>query len=113
MEKKICEERRETFVPCVDSSLTLVKPLFHLPRKGEGKQTEPYASWCDVFDDDGVAQLKKVLQVCTCVLAWQATELACLYHHNQASLELEILVPMLTAGQRVLMVVNVNHKLST
>ena len=87
---KLCEERLGTFVPCVDSSLALVKPLFHLPHKGEGKQTEPDASWCDVFDDDGVAQLKEVLKVCTCILAWQAIEQVCLHHHNQASLELKV-----------------------
>ena len=45
---------------------------------------------CDVFDDYGIAQLKEVLQMCTCVLAWQTTELDCLHHHNQASLELEV-----------------------
>ena len=50
----------------------------------------PDASWCDIFDDDGVAQLKEVLQVCTCVLACQAIELACLHHRNQASPELKV-----------------------
>jgi hypothetical protein len=29
--------------------------MFRLPRKGEGKQMEPGASLCDVFDDYGVA----------------------------------------------------------
>ena len=52
---KIHEECCETFVPRVDSFLLFVKPLFCLPRKGEGKQMEPDASLCDVFDDDGVA----------------------------------------------------------
>jgi hypothetical protein len=45
---------------------------------------EPYASWCDVFDDDGVAQLQEVLQVCACVLAWQTIELVFLHHRDQA-----------------------------
>jgi hypothetical protein len=53
--EKICEEHRETFIPRVDSSLALVEPLFCLPRKGEGKQMEPDTSWCDIFDDNGVA----------------------------------------------------------
>jgi hypothetical protein len=80
--EKFREEHHETFVPRVDSFLVLVEPLFCLPHEGEGKQTEPDASWCDIFDDDYVAQLKEVLQVCTRILAWQAIELACLYHHD-------------------------------
>jgi hypothetical protein len=59
---------------------------------------ESDASWCDVFDDDGVAQLKEVWQVCTCVFAWQATELAHLYHRNQASPEPKVYSVVLTAG---------------
>jgi len=55
--EKLHEERHGKFVPCTDSFFLLIEPLFCLPRKGEGKQTEPYASWCDVFDDDGVTQL--------------------------------------------------------
>jgi hypothetical protein len=54
-----------TFVPHVGRFLALVKPLFHLPREREGKHVEPYASWCDFFDENGVAQLKEVLKVCT------------------------------------------------
>ena len=88
--QKFCEEHHGTFAPRVDSSLALVKPLFCLPRKGEGKQMEPGASWCDPFDDDGVAQLKEVLQVCTCVLTWQTIELVCLHHRYEASPELEV-----------------------
>ena len=41
---------------------------------------DPDACWCDVFYHDGVAQLKEVLQVCTCVLARQTTKLVCLHH---------------------------------
>ena len=67
--EKLHEERHGIFVPCLDSFLLLIKPLFCLPRKGEGKQTEPNASLCDVFDDDGVAQLQEVLQVRVRVLA--------------------------------------------
>jgi hypothetical protein len=26
-----------------------------------------------------------VLQVCTCILTWQTTELVCLHHHYEAS----------------------------
>jgi hypothetical protein len=63
--EKIHEECQGTFFPRVNNFLALVEPLFRLPRKGEGKQIEPDASWCDVFDDDGVTQLKEVLQVCT------------------------------------------------
>jgi hypothetical protein len=96
--EKFCEEHRGTFVPCVDSSLVLVKTSFCLPRKGEWKQTEPNASWCDIFDDDGVAQLKKVLQVSTCVLAWQTTELVCLYHRNQANPELKVFGARVDSG---------------
>ena len=66
--EKLHEERCGTFVPRTHSFLFLVEPLFRLPRKEEGKQTEPDASWYDVFDDDGVAHLQEVLQVCTCIL---------------------------------------------
>jgi hypothetical protein len=41
--------------------LVLIKPLFRLPYKGEGKQAEPDALWCDVFNDDGAAQLEEVM----------------------------------------------------
>ena len=51
---------------------------------------EPDASWCNVFDEDGVAQLKEVLQVCTCILAGQTTKLVCLHHRNEASPELKV-----------------------
>ena len=83
-------EHRGTFDARVDSFLVLVEPLIHLPYEGEGKQMEPNASWWDVFDDDGVAQLKEVLQVCTCVLAWQTTELVLLHHHYEAYPELKV-----------------------
>ena len=53
--EELREERRETFVPRLDSFLFLVKPLLCLPREREGKQAEPDAFRCDVLDDDGVA----------------------------------------------------------
>ena len=37
--------------------------MFHLSGEGKGKQTEPDAVLRDVLDDEGVAQLKKVLKV--------------------------------------------------
>ena len=86
---KLREDCRGTFVPHIDSFLFFVEPLFCLLRKGEGKQTEPDAILCNIFDDDGVAQLQEVLQVCTCV-AWQTTELVCIYHHNEASAQLKV-----------------------
>jgi hypothetical protein len=51
---KLHKERHRIFVPCTHRFLLFIEPLFHLPRKGEGKQTELDASWCDVFDDDSV-----------------------------------------------------------
>jgi hypothetical protein len=80
--KKFREEHRGTFVPCVDGFRILVKPLFHLPREGEGKQTKLDACWCDVFYGDAVTQLKEVLQMSTCILARRSTELVCLHHHD-------------------------------
>ena len=88
--EKFCEEHRGTFVPHTNSFLLFVQQLFHLPREGVGKQTEPDASLCGVFDDYGVAPLQEVLQVCTCILAWQTTELVCLHHRNEASPELKV-----------------------
>ena len=87
---KFHEELRGTFVPHTNSFLLFVQQLFHLPREGVGKQTEPDASLCGVFDDYGVAPLQEVLQVCTCILAWQTTELVCLHHRNEASPELKV-----------------------
>jgi hypothetical protein len=72
--EKLREKRRG--ILRTDSFLLFVEPLFRLPRKGEGKQTEPDASLCDVFDDYGVAQLQLVLQVLTVVR---------LHHRDQAS----------------------------
>ena len=88
--KKFREECRGTFVPHTDSILLLIKPLFLFPHEGKGKHTEPDASLCDVIDDDGVAQLQEVLQVSTCILAWQTIELVCLYHQDQVSPELKV-----------------------
>ena len=53
--EELGEERRGTFVPCVDGFLVLVEPLLRLPREGEGKQTEPDAYWCNVFYDNDAA----------------------------------------------------------
>ena len=88
--EELGEERRGTFIPHFDSFLFLVEPLLHLPQEGEGKQVEPDALRCDVLDDDHVAQLKEVLEMCVCVLAWQTMELVCLHHRDEASTELEV-----------------------
>ena len=90
MGKNFVRNAVEHFVPRVDGFLVLIKPLFCLPREGEGKQAEPDDCWCDVFYDDGVAQLREVLQVSTSVLAWQTTELVCLHHRDQASAQLKV-----------------------
>jgi len=76
----------------------LIKPLFHLSGKGKGKQTEPDAVLRDVLDDDGVAQLEDVLKVGVGILAWQATELACLHHRDEASVDLEASIPHIESG---------------
>ena len=79
-------------LPCFD------KPLFRLSSEGKGKQTEPDAVLHDVLDDDGVAQLKEVLKVGVGILAWQATELACLHHRNEASVDFEASIPHIDSG---------------
>ena len=66
--EELGEECRGTFVPHLDSFLFLVKPLLRLPQEGEGKQTEPGALRCDILDDNGVAQLEEVLEMCICIL---------------------------------------------
>ena len=95
---KLCKECYETFVPRTDGFLLFKEPLFHLPREGKGKQTEPDTSWCDVFDDDGVAQLQEVLQVCTCVLDRQTIEMVCLYLVMRPVRSSKFLALVLTAG---------------
>jgi hypothetical protein len=47
---------------------------------------------------DGVAQLKEVLKVSVCVLTWQTTELVCLHHRDEASLELKVSNPCVDNG---------------
>ena len=84
------DKRHGAFVPCLDSFLFLVKPLLRLPREGEGKQTEPDALRCNILDDDRVAQLKEVLEMHVCVLAWQPMELVCLHHRDEAGMELKV-----------------------
>jgi hypothetical protein len=80
----------EHFIPHVDGFLVLVEPLLRLLHEGEGKEIEPDACWCDIFYDNGVAQLKKVLKVHACVLTRQTTKLVCLHHRYEASPELKI-----------------------
>ena len=41
--EEFCKEHHRTFVPRVDNFLFLIKPLLHLSREGDGKQTEPDA----------------------------------------------------------------------
>ena len=72
--------------------------MFRLLCEGEGKQAEPDASWCDILYDNGVTHLKEVLKMSICVLAWQATELACMYHRNEASLVLKVSRPGVDSG---------------
>jgi len=55
--EKLREEHHGTLVRHTDSFLLFVEPLFRLSHEGEGKQTEPDAGWCNIFDDDGVALL--------------------------------------------------------
>ena len=77
--EELDEERRGTFVPCLDSFLFLVEPLLRFPREGEGKQAEPDALKCDILDDNCVTQFEEVLEMRVHVLAWQTMELVCRY----------------------------------
>ena len=88
--EELGEEHRGTFVPCLGSFLVLVEPLLRLPREGEGKQVKPDTLRCDIPDDDGVAQLKEVLEIRVRVLTRQTMELVCLHHRDEASAELEV-----------------------
>jgi len=72
--------------------------LFHLSGEGKGKQTEPDAVLRVVLDDDGVTQLKEVLKVGVGILAWQATELACLHQRDEASVDLKASMPHIDSG---------------
>ena len=72
--------------------------MFHLSGEGKGKQTELDAVQRDVLDYDGVAQLMGVLKVGVGILAWQATELACLHHRDEASVDLEASIPHIDSG---------------
>ena len=80
--KEFGEEYRGALAPCVNSFLVLVKPLFRLPHKGKGKQAEPDGVRCDIFYDDGVAQLKEVLEMSVGVLIGQSTEGTSLHHSD-------------------------------
>jgi len=59
---------------------------------------EPDAILCDVFDDDSVAQLKEVLKVSVGIFALQATELTCLHHRDEASMDLKVAIPNIDSG---------------
>jgi len=59
--EELGEECSGAFAPCVNSLLVLVEPLFCLPHKGKGKQTELDSLRYDVLDDDGVTQFKELL----------------------------------------------------
>jgi hypothetical protein len=78
--EELCEEHCGTFVPRVDGFLVLVEPLFHLSHEGEEKQMESDGVTCDSSDDDGLAELKEVLQMSICILVWLAAEWASLHH---------------------------------
>ena len=62
----------------------LVKPLFHLPQEGKGKQTKLDNVGGDTPYDNGVAELQKILQMCICVLVRLATEWASRHHIDEA-----------------------------
>ena len=85
-------EWRGTFVPHLNNFLVLVEPLLHLSREGEEKQAEPDALRCDILDDDSVAQLEEVLEMCVRILTGQTTEWVCLHHHDETSPNLEVSV---------------------
>jgi hypothetical protein len=82
----------------VHSFLIPVEPLFCLPHKGEGKQTEPDSVGCDVFDDDCVAQFKKVCQVSVGILTGQSTEWTGMHHGDQPGPKFKILVTDVNSG---------------
>ena len=96
--EELGEERRETFVPRLDSFLFFVEPLLRRPREGEGKQAEPDALRCDILEDDSVAQLEEVLEMHVCVLIRQTMELVCLHHRDEAGTELEVPIPNVNSG---------------
>ena len=96
--EELGEECCGALFPCVNSFLALIKPLFRLSGEGNGKQTEPDTVLRDILDDDGVAQLKEVLKVGVGILTWQATELACLHHRDEASADLEASIPHIDSG---------------
>jgi len=59
---------------------------------------EPDACRLNVLDDDSVAQLKEVLEMCICLLARQTMELVCLHHRDQASAQLEVSIAHVDSG---------------
>ena len=59
---------------------------------------KPNALRCDVLDDNRVAQLEEVLEMCVRVLAWQTMELVRLHHHDEAGMKLEVLIPNVNRG---------------
>jgi len=76
----------------------MVEPLFRFPRKGKGKQAEPYACRCDILNDDGVIELEEVLEMCDHVLTWQTMELVFLHYRDEASAELKVFGPSVDNG---------------
>ena len=95
--QELCEERLRAIIPGVDG-LFHVKPLFRLPQQGEGKQTKLDGIGGDPPYDYGVAEPRKILQMCVDVLIWLATERSNLHHVDDAGLELKIHIPNIDAG---------------
>ena len=73
----ICFDQREEF--CEERF-----GAFRLPQEGKGKQTKLDNVGSDTADNNGVAELQKVLQMSICVLIWLATKWASLHHVNEA-----------------------------
>ena len=63
-------------LPCPCKTTVSPSPL------GRRKQAEPDGVRCDIFYDDGVAQLKEVLEMSVGVLIGQSTEGTSLHHSD-------------------------------
>lgn len=70
-----------------------LRPLFCLPYKGKRKQSQPASVRANTLHGVCTADFQELLQVCTCIVVWLATERASLRYCYEAGLQVKVVIP--------------------